>query len=81
MYCCHEITGRPARAHCGDPRLHLLRGLVGEGPAENVRLGNAHSLKKIGVALGQGPGFAGAGSGYDPDSALSAFYGGFLISI
>ena len=76
-----EITGGSARTHGRDPCLHLLRGLVGEGHAENVRLGNAHSLKKIGVALGQGPGFAGTSSGYDSDGALSAFYGFHLFYV
>lgn len=76
-----EITGGSARTHGRNPRLHLLRRFVRESHAEDVRLGNAHSLKKIGVALGKGSGLTGTCSGYDPDGALSAFYGFHLFYV
>lgn len=79
VYGRHEVADNPAGTEGGDAALHLLRGLVREGHAEDVALGDAHVVHEIGEAVDERAGLSGARPGYDAHSPLCRLDGVLLL--
>ena len=75
----HEIADHPAGTEGGDAALHLLRGLVREGHAEDVALGDAHVVQEIGEAVDERAGLSGACPGYDAHTPFGCLDGVLLL--
>ena len=75
----HEVPDHAAWAEGCDACLHLVGGLVREGHAEDVALGNAQVVQEIGIAVDEGAGLAGSGAGYDADSSFGLLDGILLF--
>ncbi len=71
--CAYEIVNTSSVNHRGYAPFHLLRGLVGEGKAEDIARTDTDFIDYVGVAVGEHTGFAGTGARDNADVPLGGF--------